>query len=405
MLFLSMTPQLFVMLPYYRMTRSFSFEQLLRALVPFNILVAYMFLTYAICLSSDAGGVPRGWSPDEAMEEHGVALTADHRVRNHAQFMRFLVAVSVCGAYMLFMITLRVGDWWNTDWYLTRPSNSETVMIVLNYVIGVPPVAMTSLMMWYQMYLLSINATTIETHEQERVTRLIRRGQIPYIEYPFDVGLWRNVTDVMGNNVLTWLWPFSEPVHDGLSFSTCQAYPEAQFLWPPRDPRTIRRRQRPEPTSPFTYGHEQLNPALQPSNSLLSPAELGRRSQYTLNGPPDDDDDDESDWGEFSHPGSRVRVRRGSEGYEIQMPVYNRMHQEIQATPDLDLAELHQRPSSALERDDARNELQRDHYVTDSDEQSPKIINVGADIEGESDSTSANHLFRRHIVQDALSYR
>lgn len=423
MMLLHLVPQLFVMLPYYRITRSFTFEQLLRLLVPFNLLVAYMYLAYYQAACSDAGGVPFDWSPDAAMAEYGVELTAEHRrfchkcdafkpprahhcrqckrcvlrmdhhcpwigncVGNHnqAHFMRLLMAVSVAGGYLLAMICLRVGDWWNTDWYLAPPSNTETVLIVLTFILGTPPVALTSLLMWYQWYLLAINTTTIETHEQDRVTRLIRRGQIPFFEFPFDVGVWRNLTDVFGPNVLTWLWPFAPPVHDGLLFPVRQPYPEAQFLWPPRDPRTSRRRH-PLPDSAFTYGDEQLNPALQPTHTPGSAADLARRAQDSLNGPPGDEDDEEDTGPPL--PPSRVRIRRGSEGFEIRPPQYSRMYLELHGSdphayaPDAHAAGA---PADAPAPDEPHT----------PDAPGPKVV----DIHAEDDEIPLGHLVRRHFA-------
>ena len=429
MAFLHITPQVFIMLPYYRATRSFTSQQLLHALVPYNVLIAYMYLTYYLCVTSDAGGVPYGWSPDEAMAEHGVELTAEHRrfchkcdafkpprahhckqckrcvlrmdhhcpwigncvgIHNHAPFMRFLVAVSVAGAYLLSMISLRVGDWWNTDWYLSPPSNSETVMIVLNYILGTPPVALTSLMMWYQWYLLSINTTTIETHEQDRVTRQIRRGQIPFFEYPFDVGVWRNMTDVMGPNILLWLWPFSQTEHDGLLYPVSQPYPEAQFLWPPYDRRAKQRRRRPLPESAFTYGEEQLNPDLHPSNAAV---ELGRRTQYAVNGSIGVDEDESDDYEDDTQQHSRVRIRRGSEGVEIRPPQYSRMLYEMQQ----EYSHLH--PDAFA--DDTSEPTGPDADELPTDTPAPKIVNIQADDAAEADEgIPLGHLVRRHLVSN-----
>lgn len=432
MVFLHIMPQVFIMLPYYRATRSFTFQQLLRALVPYNVLIAYMYLTYYLCVTSDAGGVPYGWSPDEAMAEHGVELTSEHRrfchkcdafkpprahhckqckrcvlrmdhhcpwigncvgIHNHAAFMRFLVAVSVAGAYLLSMISLRVGDWWNMDWYLSPPSNSETVMIVLTYIMGTPPIALTSLMMWYQLYLLTINTTTIETHEQDRVTRQIRRGQIPFFEFPFDVGLWRNMTDVMGPNILLWLWPFSHTEQDGLLYPVSQPYPEAQFLWPPYDRRAKQRRRRPLPESAFTYGEEQLNPDLQPSHAAV---ELGRRTQYAVNGSIGVDEDDSDDYDDDVREHNRVRIRRGSEGIEIRPPQYSRMLYEMQQ----EYRQLH--PEAFADEASEPIDADADTDELSPDTPAPKIVDIQASDTTESEEgIPLGHLVRRHLASNA----
>ena len=85
------------------------------------------------------------------------------------------------------------------------------------------------------MWSLVTNVTSIESWEIERHKTLIRRAKtlggyldgpngtripIRRQEFPYDIGIWKNVTQVFGYNLLTWLWPFaSTPSHEtGLEF-------------------------------------------------------------------------------------------------------------------------------------------------------------------------------------------
>lgn len=427
MVFLHLSSQVFVMWPYYRVTRSFTPAQLARVLVPFNVLVAYMYVTYYQCFVSDAGGVPPQWSPDAAMAAHGVALTSEHRrfchkcdafkpprahhckqckrcvlrmdhhcpwigncvgIGNQAHFQRFLVGLSAAGTWLLVMIFLRVVDWWNTDYYLSRPSTLETVMIVLDYIIGVPPIVLTSFLMWYQWYLLATNTTSIETHEQDRVTRQIRRGQLPYFAFPFDVGIWTNLTQVLGPNILFWVNPFAKPVHDGLLYPVVGPYPETQFLWPPPDPRAQHRRRAARPASAFTYGDEQLNPALTPPHTLRSEARCPSPVQDASAHAPASD---EAEW--LEHSTSRLHVRRGSEGLEIRPPMYSQWYYEIQQQQQQQQPGAHYPPPHALDDDD-------DDTLDSTDASAPhvpapKIVNVL------EDEVPLAHLVRRHPTTDA----
>ena len=80
-----------------------------------------------------------------------------------------------------------------------------------------------------------MNVTSIESWEIERHEALVRRakrsggyvdgpnGAHIYItrqEFPYDIGIWSNLTQGMGGNPLTWLWPFAgtPPNEDGLEF-------------------------------------------------------------------------------------------------------------------------------------------------------------------------------------------
>lgn len=83
---------------------------------------------------------------------------------------------------------------------------------------------------------LALNTTTIEGWEIERHEAVLRRAResggylegpdgnrvrIEHQEFPYDVGIWRNICLGMGTrNPLSWMWPFavSPTVDSGLSF-------------------------------------------------------------------------------------------------------------------------------------------------------------------------------------------
>jgi len=108
-------------------------------------------------------------------------------------------------------------------------------------------------------------------------------------------------------------------------------YPQIQEIWPPKDPETYGHSVGPRLSgkSPFTYGNG-FNPSLQPSNgqlrSRLHPTteeedrmtsstpsrESFSSNEYLLN----DDRNHEVD--ELGVPNGNVRVRRGSEGWEVR---------------------------------------------------------------------------------------
>ncbi|KAK0525571.1 Palmitoyltransferase [Tilletia horrida] len=63
-LFLALSPQLFVLWPYFRRTPTFTARQLLHALAPFNAGIAAIFYNYRLCIVSSPGRTPHGWQPD-----------------------------------------------------------------------------------------------------------------------------------------------------------------------------------------------------------------------------------------------------------------------------------------------------------------------------------------------------
>lgn len=57
--FIGYTSQIFVVFPAVRYR--FSDPELLRVLLPFNILLAFVFYNYALTVRTDPGRVPKGW--------------------------------------------------------------------------------------------------------------------------------------------------------------------------------------------------------------------------------------------------------------------------------------------------------------------------------------------------------
>ncbi|KAL8645214.1 MAG: hypothetical protein Q9226_007399 [Calogaya cf. arnoldii] len=108
-------------------------------------------------------------------------------------------------------------------------------------------------------YTLASNTTTIENWEIDRHDILVRRARanggyldgpdgkkirIQRQEFPYDIGVWRNLKQAMGRRVWGWLWPFSfTPSNSsGLVFET-NGFEDPNTIWPPPDPDRMPRRQ------------------------------------------------------------------------------------------------------------------------------------------------------------------
>ena len=126
-------------------------------------------------------------------------------------------------------------------------------------------------------YALAVNTTTIESWEIERHQQLLRRAQVlgGYLdgpdgkrlrivkqEFPYDVGIWRNIKQGMGTgNILSWFWPLaSTPRNSGLEFEV-NDFEDPGTTWPPPDPDRMPRVDRTKASQKaFTYNHENLSP-------------------------------------------------------------------------------------------------------------------------------------------------
>lgn len=124
-------------------------------------------------------------------------------------------------------------------------------------------------------YALCCNVSTIESWEIERHEQLLRRSRVlgGYLdgpdgtrvriakqEFPYDIGIWRNICAGMGtSNPFSWFSPFARtPNTDGLTFDT-NGFEDPGTSWPPPDPDRMPRMQRgQEAMEAFTIQHSGL---------------------------------------------------------------------------------------------------------------------------------------------------
>ncbi|TFY61142.1 hypothetical protein EVJ58_g4697 [Rhodofomes roseus] len=352
--FIAYSSQIFVVWPWYGCVLSI---ELLTLLVPFNALVGMLLWNYYLCVVTDPGRVPPGWQPD-VQDNDGYEvkkltrgprycrtcdafkpprahhcrqckrciLRMDHHCPwvnncvghfNYGYFFRFLFYVNCACSYHLAIHVRRIyvatQTWENFE-------SSEMIFIILNMATCIP--------VWLAVGGFS---TTIEGWEKDKVATLVRRGKIHEIKFPYNLGLWRNICSVLGDSPLWWCWPTVTP-GTGLKYQLAEGDDPDAENWPPEDPTHV---PMPEPdpnhkfslpSSPWTYQNGSVNPYLQPSNA--------RRRQTTRNGPysalppyhPDyrepeavvPYDPASSSEDEYDNSRSGIRVRRGSEGYEIK---------------------------------------------------------------------------------------
>ena len=125
---------------------------------------------------------------------------------------------------------------------------------------------------------LFVNTTTIEGWEIERHNQLLKRARVlgGYLdgpdgkririvrqEFPYDIGIWRNITQGMGtSNPILWFWPLAGTRHDpGLAFEV-NDFEDPDTTWPPPDPdRMPRQNNLVQAQKAFTYQHGNLSPA------------------------------------------------------------------------------------------------------------------------------------------------
>lgn len=144
---------------------------------------------------------------------------------------------------------------------------------------------------------------------------MIKRGKIKHTTFPFSVGIVTNVTSILGASALDWLFT-GKPSSDGLSYPSIEGTGDKAIFreeaslscftdpanWPPRDPYDSLR-------DTWAWEAEQaaLPAALDPRLAALQAEDTA--SEVRLN------DDDVP----LAHLAQRsVRLRRGSEGFEVR---------------------------------------------------------------------------------------
>ncbi|QRV94739.1 DHHC palmitoyltransferase [Ceratobasidium sp. AG-Ba] len=281
------------------------------------------------------------------------------------------------------MISVRVWQAMTVNGYFADPSTGELVFMILNYAACVPVILLVGGFSIYHFYCVASNQTTIEGWEKDKVATLIRRGKIRELKFPYHLGMWPNIRAILGERPWLWCWPqrmrgsgLSFPVaegsdrdrdhgssarrengwsstdadvdEDGASGSRGGARlraveeedPDVQFVWPPKEPGFYKDRSLAASSalqtrlqgSPWTYGNEDLNPALRSRNPTSHPP------YHPSYQPPQRDSNDpdrqfeheyddssnsslsraSSDYDRQESHGRDVRVRRGSEGWEVR---------------------------------------------------------------------------------------
>ncbi|KAI8979585.1 DHHC palmitoyltransferase-domain-containing protein [Mycotypha africana] len=278
--FIAYSSQLFLFLPAYGWWNSTS----LMKLFPLNILVIMIFYNYYLAVITDPGKVPIDWEPPTSLmiakeiPSEGITgprycksckrykpprshhcrycrrcvLRMDHHCPwinncvghdNYGHFIRFIVFANLACTYIICLLVGRVRYIMNAIRHFqfdAEPTTIQIVFMVLNFVLSFTVLFCVGILTCYQLYCLSRNQSNIEAHERSKVEKLVQRGKIPPIRYPFDVGFYKNICEVLGPQPLLWLWP-QKAQGDGLTYPVIPGTdPRTPYYWPPRDPDDLR---------------------------------------------------------------------------------------------------------------------------------------------------------------------
>ncbi|TPX44151.1 hypothetical protein SeMB42_g04079 [Synchytrium endobioticum] len=224
--------------------------------------------------------------------------------------------------------------------YVPPATNREMIAIVVNAVILIIAVLSVGMLTAFQTYYAMTNVTTIESMENDKIVELMNKGRIPKVAaFPYDLGWYRNVSQVLGPRWYLWLLP-QRQAGDGCVFPVAEKlFKEGNaVMWPPdeyyeyrRDPYGLSRGSRHgsdydrgsagiEDSDPGDYSGDDDGPSAQhPSPDRYSKPKPGRSSGRLTGGNLVSDDDDTPI--ARTHRGRKIggrHVRRGSEGYVVR---------------------------------------------------------------------------------------
>ncbi|XP_071711252.1 probable protein S-acyltransferase 15 [Rutidosis leptorrhynchoides] len=226
--------------------------------VIFTLFASFTLFSFLVCVLTDPGGVPSGYFPDietndgsdqESRKAEALKKRCDkcsaykppraHHCRvcrrcvlkmdHHCTWINNCVGQRNYKAYFLLVLYATISSLHSTaiivgcgvykDWESAGMTRLKTFYITSGVMISLLSLTLGTLLGWH-IYLLTHNMTTIEYYEGTRAAWLANKsGQI--YRHPYDVGVYRNLTVVLGPNILKWFWPSAlSHVKDGTSFPT-----------------------------------------------------------------------------------------------------------------------------------------------------------------------------------------
>ncbi|CAI9773006.1 unnamed protein product [Fraxinus pennsylvanica] len=148
------------------------------------------------------------------MDHHCIWINNCVGHRNYKSFLVLIFYATVASTYSATMIISCVLQ---NDWDSSRSLPLKIFYVGCGVMIVGLSLTFGTFLCWH-IYLTAHNMTTIEYYEGKRAAWLARKSGLSY-HHPFDVGVYKNITLVLGPNMLKWLWPTSSShIKDGLNF-------------------------------------------------------------------------------------------------------------------------------------------------------------------------------------------
>ncbi|KAF7112854.1 hypothetical protein RHSIM_Rhsim09G0149500 [Rhododendron simsii] len=198
----------------------------LNALI-FTFLASLCLFSFLVCVLTDPGGIPPAYVPDfEASEATDQALMkSDHHcmwINNcvgHRNYKAFVVLVFYAAMSSLYSAVVTICCTIEKDWHYSGSGPLKLFYILCGVMTVGLFLTLGTLLGWH-IFLISHNMTTIERYDAIRAAWLAKKSGQSY-RHPFDVGVYKNITLILGPNMLKWLCPTAvSHIKDGINFPT-----------------------------------------------------------------------------------------------------------------------------------------------------------------------------------------
>ncbi|KAK4353606.1 hypothetical protein RND71_025800 [Anisodus tanguticus] len=228
----------------------------------FTFVASFCVFSFFVCVLKDPGGVPSSYLPDveyhEASDQESkrcgllkkkcdkcseykpprthhcricrrCILRMDHHcawINNcvgHRNYKAFITLIFYGTIAAIYSSVILVSNALHKDWNFDGVMPLKLFYIATGVVVIGLSVTLGTLLGWH-IYLTIRNMTTIEYYEGTRAAWLASKSGLNY-HHPYDVGAYKNISLVLGPNMLKWLCPTAvSHIKDGLSFPTLREY-------------------------------------------------------------------------------------------------------------------------------------------------------------------------------------
>lgn len=222
----------------------------------FTLFASLTIFSFFVCVLTDPGHVPSSYVPDvEARDSNSHQFAKDNAERkkcdkcfaykpprtHHCRVCRrcilkmdhhclwinncvgywnykaFFVFVSYATIASLYSMVIFISCVFQKDWQPIKESSLKIYYVFYGVMITALTITLLTLSGWH-VYLILHNMTTIEYYEGIRAKWLAMKSGQSY-RHTFNLGAYKNITLILGPNMLTWLCPTAVGhLKDGVSF-------------------------------------------------------------------------------------------------------------------------------------------------------------------------------------------